>query len=481
MIPDQMVKVKWSNRNKTYYENFGYKNFENGKEFLVDIKHLPLASRAIVKVICDYCGKIHYGSYNSKSKSKNHFCSRKCQDSFLIGKPSWNSRKVIVKCAFCQADIERSEWELKKNKKLFCNKSCANNYMKKNAKGRPKVKRISLNCTQCNVPIERTESELKRAKNHFCSKECLHKYLKGKSNKALINKIEVECYMCKKVMLHTPSRVKNSKRIFCSKECRKKWMNSQEYSNILYRDGLVDVICNSCGITFKKKRSVVSKYNFCSKKCFAKYASILLKENNPNPKKEKIKVNCYTCGTEKMVNESVYKKNKYFFCSYECYQQKRIEISDFKQTKTSIHVKINNLLDSLNITYENEKGFSYYSLDIYLPNHELGVEIMGDYWHGSPIKYKDKSQLNDIQIKNIERDRRKNIVLNKKFKIPILYLWEDDINNRLDICKELILNFIQNNGLLDDYNSFNYKLVNGKLIINNNIIMPYFLKANNVS
>ena len=46
-----------------------------------------------------------------------------------------------------------------------------------------------------------------------------------------------------------------------------------------------------------------------------------------------------------------------------------------------------------------------------------------------------------------------------------LYLWEDDINNNLNLCKQLIKEFI-NNISLQSYHSSAYTLVNGELIFN---------------
>lgn len=49
--------------------------------------------------------------------------------------------------------------------------------------------------------------------------------------------------------------------------------------------------------------------------------------------------------------------------------------------------------------------------------------------------------------------------------MDILYLWEDDINNNLDLCKQLIKEFI-NNTSLQSYHSSAYVFMNGELIFN---------------
>ena len=41
------------------------------------------------------------------------------------------------------------------------------------------------------------------------------------------------------------------------------------------------------------------------------------------------------------------------------------------------------------------------------------------------------------------------------------------------MCEKLIMEFINKNGLLKNYNSFNYSLVDGNLMLNENVIAAY--------
>lgn len=63
--------------------------------------------------------------------------------------------------------------------------------------------------------------------------------------------------------------------------------------------------------------------------------------------------------------------------------------------------------------------------DFYLPDLNLIIEIDGVYWHSKGIEYKD---MNPTQKRNHRVDEAKN-----KWAlfhcIPILRIWEDDINN----------------------------------------------------
>jgi len=144
-----------------------------------------------------------------------------------------------------------------------------------------------------------------------------------------------------------------------------------------------------------------------------------------------------------------------------------------RQTKPQII--INSLLSDNNISYVNEKTFKYYSVDNFLDEHNLIIEVMGDYFHANPLIYDDYSVLNSMQKKDIIRDKRKNTYIYKYFNIHILYIWESDIKNNPKLCESLILKYIECCGLLDDYNSFNYHLTNNTVILNSNIINPYFI------
>ena len=63
----------------------------------------------------------------------------------------------------------------------------------------------------------------------------------------------------------------------------------------------------------------------------------------------------------------------------------------------------------------------------------------------------------------------------KKHKLEILYLWEDDILHNIEKCKQLINEYIAKNGILENYNSYNYQFISGDLILKENIINPYFI------
>ena len=221
------------------------------------------------------------------------------------------------------------------------------------------------------------------------------------------------------------------------------------------------LICDNCGKEFERipsTSSIPNKdgdiHNFCCQQCYWDFRS-------------KYHIGDKLYNTGKKMNEE--------FCD----KIRKATLLQYKEgvfdRQTKPQKIVNEILEQLHISYINEETFKYYSVDNYLNNHNLIIEVMGDYFHSNPNKYPNYKQLNDIQLKDTVRDKRKNTYIKKHYNINILYLWESDILNNQQLCKSLILYYIKNNGLLSDYNSFNYSLIDNKVTLKSNIINPYFM------
>ena len=119
-----------------------------------------------------------------------------------------------------------------------------------------------------------------------------------------------------------------------------------------------------------------------------------------------------------------------------------------------------------------EYGVKYYSIDICLSESELFVEIMGDYWHCSPMEFINAEY--EFQKAAIIRDAKKRNYCRNSLKKQILNLWESDVLKDMHKCELLIDRFIEQQGMLDNYESFNYHIEDNNVIINDNIVTPYF-------
>lgn len=247
-------------------------------------------------------------------------------------------------------------------------------------------------------------------------------------------------------------------RLYCNLFCRDKYKssfyrgeNSPSYSKI-------SVICDNCGCQINiplhkvgKKNSFGDEHHFCSQKCYYEF-----------------RTKYYIRDKSSQYKRILSKKEKYFL------RQIAIKSLNNGNKITKPHIKINDLLNKIKISYINEKNIKYYCWDIFLDEYNLYIEIMGDYFHANPILYSNKEGLNSIQKKDIKRDKSKRTYLKKYYNKETLYLWETDINNNINLCEKIIMSFIKNNGILENYNSFNYSLDGNMLKLKNNIIYPYF-------
>ena len=100
---------------------------------------------------------------------------------------------------------------------------------------------------------------------------------------------------------------------------------------------------------------------------------------------------------------------------------------------------------------------------------------MGNYWHVHPLRYNENKYLiNEKQFGWIKKDKSKHTYIKNHIGIEILYLWETDIIKNPELCEQLILEYIKNNGILFNYHSFNYHLDSNSILkLNDKIIIPY--------
>lgn len=287
----------------------------------------------------------------------------------------------------------------------------------------------------------------------------------------------VKCESCGKLIYKTQYQLNKNKHHYCSNKC---------HANARHEKAYEDRKCEICGAFMHVSKK--SEQRFCSIECQKIWQTQQVGEINPNFTQEKIQ--CEYCGDYFYIKQYKINNGQHHFCSNECrrawYANVWSQSEEWKEeskkraaeilknnqsiTLTKPQIIINNILDKENIIYNNEESFIYYSADNYLIEYDLVIEVMGDYWHSNPLKYK---KLNDLQKKNIRRDKAKHTFLLDYYGINILYLWEKDILENPELCALLIKLYIINNGILKDYHSFNYCVENGKLILQNKLVKPY--------
>lgn len=108
---------------------------------------------------------------------------------------------------------------------------------------------------------------------------------------------------------------------------------------------------------------------------------------------------------------------------------------------TKIEIIIKDKLENMNINFIKNYRCDRYIFDFYLIDYNFVIECQGDYWHGNNEYFKS---LNEIQLKNIERDINKIKYLDDN-KIKSLFLWENEIYKFKENLEEIILNKLNEN------------------------------------
>lgn len=266
--------------------------------------------------------------------------------------------------------------------------------------------------------------------SRFCSGNCKTKEYRLRTN--TLKKI-VPCDNCgKEIERYNDKRATVN---FCCNKCQREYYNSP---NKIFK-------CKECGEECSNK---IYTTLFCSKECEDKYS---IKHNY-------YKNICDNCGKEYWT-----KKPKRRFCSIKC------STGGLSNGNTKPHQKIYEIIKDIYKVDTEYKVRNYY-IDMVL-NDKFAIEINGTFWHTDPRKYIEITY--EDQYKNINRDISKNQAVFEDMSVSILYLWEYDINNNIELCVELIKYYITNNGDIPYYDSFNYHLENGVITVNEQIIKPY--------
>jgi hypothetical protein len=119
--------------------------------------------------------------------------------------------------------------------------------------------------------------------------------------------------------------------------------------------------------------------------------------------------------------------------------------------------KVREILISLNIPFKQEYRLSHRnkikSYDFFVYQYKMGIEqlewqllieVHGDYFHSLCFfeGIKKRHKLNKMQKKNLRNDILKRKI-SKFNKIPIIYVWEKEINNNIEAVKDKIKKSIE--------------------------------------
>ena len=238
-----------------------------------------------------------------------------------------------------------------------------------------------------------------------CSNECLRKL---RHDLFVKEKPVSICKNCGKEFKHENYDGKE----FCSRECyweyRRNHRNEFEYIGEKRKAGSHEVrVCEMCGkefVTYKK-----SERRFCSDECRAKYC----KTPERNEKRNKTIMERY--GKEGLS------------ALHQISEERRLQYIEYRKKRYANNIM--SFLDGLGVNYviNNRQIIHPYEIDIFVPSHNLGIEINGNFWHseggGKDVKY------------HINKSKMANEV-----GVKLIHIYEDEIVNKFNIVKSRIRN-----------------------------------------
>lgn len=486
IVEGQKIDIKWHGLNKKHFEEKGYVFTKFGDRLTVDVKDLMPSQDVLVKVVCDYCKKEKESKYNKTIKKEHHYCDNSCMFKLKQQKGILPPKEHDYCCDCCNKEFKVENYRFERllsgeYKNLFCSKECSLKYNSENQpknRKKPSEEKIIKKCECCGDEFKIIKSRENRAK--YCSEDC-------KRNASKTSKI-VKCDNCGCDTEKIQSVVSRNKNLFCSPEC------SNEFK---IKQGNEERKCECCDRSYSVNKS--SKQRFCSMECQSEWQSkVLIGENANNfdsnlPMHERV-VKCDWCNEDTIVKSpfkyKAIQNGARHFCSKECKQEWfakdwsqqeewKIEsreravrtLSKQEKTMTSPQVVVNNLLDQMCVDYVNEYNCKYVSIDSYLIDYNLMIEVMGTYWHTDHRFYDEINY--QMQVDRIKNDKIKNKYIKNNHAIDILYLWEFDCNN-VELIRQLINLYIKNKGVLENYHSFNYFInEDGVITLNNQFKTPY--------
>lgn len=407
MIKESEIEIKGHSSNYIYYRELGY-YVEIRKPFIVKTIHLMRGSTVKITCICDNCGKEtknvfkDYWNYTNGLKDPYFCVSCKTIKSEVTSLEKYGTRNPMqsdkIKDRLKESLLEKygvdhysktEEW-LEKYKKTSLEKYGVDNIFKSD-----KLKELSKKWMSSDKFNKKSKETIliKYGVDHYSKTD----EYKEKSEETCNDKYGVSNYSKTKEYLdkvnHTnyerygghPSKTDNFKKSIKGIRERKTYKKyseliSEKYESISYKDELFELVHKDCGEKINIQRGLL----------YIRY--------------KLDKMICTVCNPI-----GVY-------------------VSEFEN-------EVCRYLDECNIQYiRNDKNIlNGLELDIYIPDHNIAIEVNGIYWHSELFK-------------------RSNYHINKTLKckeigINLLHIWEDDWAYKREIIKSIIRNRL---GLIDN-------------------------------
>lgn len=286
-------------------------------------------------------------------------------------------QKLILVCPLCQIDYQCSFFDFKRKDNKMCI-SCSKKQSSEKKIINIKLEKIKQEFNDINI-INEKDDYLRDEKIHCQCKKCNHIFYEAyhillrKKNKQLLS-----CSLCNRENKKTRDRQKTYQKTieFCQNN-NITFVSSEEQ----FVNGKELFICHKCNQEFHRL------HKYFNRETYPNRTQLCQKCSNSNP-------------------------------------------------VSSEEIKIRQLLEKYNIDFENNNRsiLDGKELDIYIPKHQLAIEINGLYYH---------SELNGIN-KNHHLDKT---LACKQQSIQLLHFWDYEINNKFLIVSDIIkskLNLLEN-------------------------------------
>lgn len=169
---------------------------------------------------------------------------------------------------------------------------------------------------------------------------------------------------------------------------------------------------------FKNKSKIAKERN-----TYKRYVSLIgEKYDFLSYSDEKFVLNHKECGYQFSINKGL------LLSRYKLDRMICVECNPIGVQYSSIETEIIKFLDLNGIEHEKntKKVLGGLEIDIYIPSHNLAIEVNGVYWHSELFKSSDYHLKKTLGCRELE--------------IDLIHVWEDDWNRSKEIVKSIILN-----------------------------------------
>ncbi len=232
-----------------------------------DDRSLTLEER--VEFECERCGSTK--QLPPDEAERRRFCSQECKDKWqseaYSGEdgPAWDGGKATAVCSYCGATEERFPSHI--NEINFCSDSCEADWKSENKSGEnhPNYSQVPVECAWCDADLSRPRWRVKKFEHQFCDFDCKGAYYRANPSELHEkDRVTVTCSWCGDSKEVIPAQATRSGHHFCDRECKGSWWSAnisgeshpnweQKRRETRERDGYE---CVLCGVTDAASRLI---------------------------------------------------------------------------------------------------------------------------------------------------------------------------------------------------------------------------------